>query len=416
MARIAPFHGVRYGFADLQECVAPPYDVISLPEREKLRQSVYNITHLTLPDSYETAARLWLDWQSQGVLRRDPHPAMYLLEQRFTHPFTGEPLRRLALVCLMALEEYSAGVVLPHENTQAKAKEDRLQLLRATEANLEPIYGLVEGELFPELDLLTRSAPTVAEVQYTDGWHRLSLIEDQSTLMRLTELVATSRVWIADGHHRYETCLEYRRERRASEGNPPQQRPYDWLMVALTPYEDPGVVILPTHRALVHADIAALGELPRRLERWFDLQFCTPLEVPACLRSNVSRRGFGVVLQGGTAFTACIKPDVAPETLVPALRSNAYRSLDVTILQLVVLEPMFGITERQLESAEGILYTRDETEAIRWVLEGAASAAFLLNPPTVQQVREVALSGEKMPPKSTYFYPKLLSGLVMRAL
>ena len=417
MARIAPFHGVRYNTGDLQECVAPPYDVISPPERDRLRQSLHNIAHLTLPDNYDSAARLWREWQAQGILQTDPHPAMYMLEQLFTHPVTGEACRRLALVCLMALEEYDSGVVLPHENTQAKVKEDRLQLLRATQANLEPIYGLVEGdELFPALEVLARSAPLVAEVQYTDGWHRLRRVDDPSTLEQLEGLVATSRVWIADGHHRYETCLQYRRERRAAEGNPSALQPYDWLMIALTPYEDPGVVILPTHRVLTQAEAGVLQSLPQRLEQWYHLQESTPEELPELLYRGVSRRGFAAVLRGGRAFAAWLKPHLSPAELVPGEHSVAYRRLDVVVLQSLVLEPIFGITEHHLERAEGIRYTRDERQAIEWVTQGEASAAFLLNPPTVQEVRDVALAGEKMPPKSTYFYPKLLSGLVLRSL
>lgn len=416
MAHIAPFRGIRYALPELRQCVAPPYDVIAPPEREQLRRFTYNITHLTLPDSYDLAGSLWQKWQEQGALRADPQPAMYLLEQRFPHSLTGETYRRLALVCLMALEEYDAGVVLPHENTQAKAKEDRLHLLRATQANLEPIYALVEGNLFPLLGDLTHTASIVAEVEYTDGLHRLYRVDNAETLEQLTALVAPARVWIADGHHRYETCLQYRRERRAAEGNPQTSQPYDWLMVALTSFEDPGVVILPTHRVLVSASDDALAQLPDRLARWFDLHPCTPQEVPGLLRQGVSRRGFAVVRSGGTAFAAWLKPGLAPESFVPGEHSSVYRQLDVTLLQSLVLEPMFGMTQRHLERAEGIRYTRDEHEAIRWVLSGEARVAFLLNPPTVQEVRDVALAGEKMPPKSTYFYPKLLSGLVMRAL
>jgi uncharacterized protein (DUF1015 family) len=316
----------------------------------------------------------------------------------------------------MALEEYDAGVVLPHENTQARVKEDRLQLLRATQANLEPIYGLVEGGLLPVLQNLAHTTPAVVEVAYTDGLHRLRRIEDTVVLEQLAALVAPARVWIADGHHRYETCLQYRRERRAAEGNPTDLQPYDWLMIALTPFEDPGVVILPTHRVITQASERALAQLPEHLAQWFDIAPCVPQEAVRALRAGTPRRGFAVVMPAGKAFTARLKEDVAPEAVVPGGYSITYRRLDVTLLQTLVLEPLFGLTHRHLERAEGIRYTRDETEAIEWVLRGEAAVAFLLNPPTVQEVREVALAGEKMPPKSTYFYPKLLSGLVMRGL
>jgi uncharacterized protein (DUF1015 family) len=416
MARIAPFRGVRYVCSELKPRVAPPYDVIAPPEREQLRQLPHNIIHLTLPDSYEQAAWLWREWQNKGILQADPLPAMYLLEQVFTHPATGETLRRLALVCLMALEEYEAGVVLPHENTQARAKEDRLNLLRATRANLEPIYGLVEGNLFPVLESLAGDTTKVAEVEYTDGLHRLRRIDDAVALRELTQQVSGARVWIADGHHRYETCLQYRRERRAAEGNPSELQPYDWVMIALTPLEDPGVVILPTHRVIPQASEQVLARLPEYLMQWFDVQPCAAHEVVRALQAGRPRRGFAAVMRDGQAFVAWLKEGIAGETLVPGEHSATYRRLDVTLLQALVLEPIFGITPHHLERAEGIRYTRDEAEAIRWVLQGEAAVAFLLNPPHVQEVREVALAGEKMPPKSTYFYPKLLSGLLMRAL
>jgi len=416
MAHIAPFRAVRYAVSDLKPCVAPPYDVIAPPEREQLRQFPYNVTHLTLPDDHERAAQLWQDWQAQAILQADPLPAMYLLEQEFAHPSTRETCRRLALVCLLALEEYEAGVVLPHENTQAHVKEDRLRLLRATRANLEPIYGLIEGNLLPLLKSLAETVPALVEVEYTDGVHRLRRIEDSATVQHLVAHARPARIWIADGHHRYETCLRYRREQRAAEGDPPQLRPYDWLMIALTPLDDPGVVILPTHRVVAQASAQVLMQLPEHLAQWFDIQPCSAQQVMPTLHAGIGRRGFAVVMQGERAFVAWLKEGITTEALVPTEHSVTYRRLDVTLLQSLVLEPLFGITYQHLERAEGIRYTRDEEEAIRWVRRGEASVAFLLNPPSVQEVREIALSGEKMPPKSTYFYPKLLSGLVMRAL
>lgn len=416
MARLAPFRGVRYTLPNLQECVAPPYDVISPLEREQLQRFPYNITHLTLPDRYDYAAAQWDRWQAQGILRPDPEPAMYLLEQTFSLPHTAERRRRLALVCLMALEEYEAGVVLPHEHTQPRVKEDRLLLLRATEANLEPVYGLIEGGLFPLMEELASVSPLVAEVEHGDGRHRLHRLQSEEAIHQLTEQAATARVWIADGHHRYETCLRYRQERRQAEGHPSGLRPYDWLMVALTALEDPGVVILPTHRVVQQASEEALAELPRRLERWFEVSPSTPLQVVRVLREGTPRRGFAWVTRHGQAYVAWLRTGMVPQELVPEGRSAAYRQLDVTLLQSLVLEPLLGITLQHLERAEGIRYTRNEQEAVEWVLQGEGAIAFLLNPPSVQEVREVALAGEKMPPKSTYFYPKLLSGLVMRSL
>lgn len=416
MARIAAFRGVRYTLKEVQTCVAPPYDVISSAERDALQEHPYNIIHLTLPEDYAKAKRLWQLWLSQGVLRQESEPCLYLIEQEFTHPLTAQSCRRLALVCLMALEEYEKGVVLPHENTQPRVKEDRLQLLRATEANLEAIHVLGEGDLFAPLNELCRQLPVVTTVEWTDGRHHLRIVSDAETVQRLIEQTASARVWIADGHHRYETCLQYRRERRRAEGNPADDRPYDWMMVALTPLEDPGIVILPTHRVVLHASPHQLQELPRYLARWFLVQSCSPRELADRLHAMPPQKGFAVVTQQGDAFIATLKGELCPEQIVPAHVGKAVRSLEVTLLQTLVLEPVFGITAEHLGRTEGIWYTREEQQAIEKVLKGEAAAAFLLNPPTVRDVRAVALAGERMPPKSTYFYPKLLSGLVMRAL
>lgn len=416
MARLAPFRGIRYTLPNLQECVAPPYDVISPLEREQLQRFPYNITHLTLPDRYEHAAEQWNRWQQQGILQPDPQPTFYLLEQAFSLPHTGERRRRLALVCLMALEEYEAGVVLPHEHTQPRVKEDRLHLLRATEANLEPVYGLIEGGLLPLMEEVASLSPLVAEVEYHDGTHRLYRVESGQMVSQLVERAAHARVWIADGHHRYETCLRYRQEQRRAEEHSSGLRPYDWLMIALTALEDPGVVILPTHRVLLQAPAHVPSELPERLGRWFEVCPVALERVMQELGKGAPRRGFAWVTRTGQAYVAWLRAGISPQELVPEGRSAAYRQLDVTLLQSLVLEPLFGVTSQHLERAEGIRYTRDEQQAVEWVLRGEGAVAFLLNPPAVQEVREVALAGEKMPPKSTYFYPKLLSGLVMRSL
>jgi uncharacterized protein (DUF1015 family) len=345
MAQVRPFRALRYSPAagPLQRLVAPPYDVISVQEREHyLALDPHNVVHLTLPDSEEQAGRELSDWQSDGVLERETDPAVWALSQTYTGPDRVKRTRN-GLVVTLRLEPYENRVVLPHERTHAEPKEGRLRLLRATRTQLEPIFLLHDGD---PVELPQREPDLVA------GGDRLWRIEDDSG-----ERFAAAQLLIADGHHRYETALAFHEE----DGTEASA----WMMVVVVPSEQEGLTIFPTHRIA---------------ERLGDLDGAEPVDDPPL---ELLERG-PVLYRGGRAYR------------LPGAELEA------------------ALVDRFQPS--GVTYTPYTQEAITAVDSGEAEAAFLLRPPTVAQVRAVAERGETMPQKSTYFYPKLPSGLLFHPL
>jgi uncharacterized protein (DUF1015 family) len=351
MADVRPFRALRYDEAKagpLEALVAPPYDVISDAERAGyLARSPYNVVHLTLPDDDDDAGRAFAEWQREGVLVRDEEPAYWLLSQDYVGP-DGVARTRTGLVASLKAEPYERGVVLPHERTHRGPKEGRLRLLRAVEAQLEPIFLLYEG---PALEPPPRE-PDV-EVAGTRLWR----VGDAPDL-------SSTQLLIADGHHRYETALAY-----AAEGGSP------YLMVVLVPTHQSGLTIFPTHRVVERLDgangsepVAGLGDALTQLEE-------LPRDRPAVA---LYRDGETRVLRGD--------------------------------------EPELDAAFVERFAPEGVTYTPRVEEAVDAVDSGRAEAAFLLRAPTIEQVRAVAERGETMPQKSTYFFPKLTSGLLFHPL
>ena len=391
MAAISPFPAVRYDPArvgDLRDVIAPPYDVISAAEQAALYdRSPYNVVRLILARETpraEAAARALAAWVEAGVLARDPAPALYVYRQTFHLPGGGVRTRE-GVLCRLRLETFASGVVRPHERTFPGPKADRLALLRATGGYLSPIFGLYAGAEALR-DVLASAAGGASLVGVTEPGgdaHRIWRITDPVAIGRAQAALAAEPILIADGHHRYETALMHR-----DEGGPP------WVLAYLASMYDPGLVILPTHRLVrgpLPMDAAALEA---RLRESFAV---TP-------RPAATPRATGEI--------DCILPDrqlrlrarpaaqARLERLAPPLRA-----LDVTLFQRAILEPVLGL------GTEGLAFTHDDAEAVAAV-PGAASAAFLVNPPSIDAVRAVCLAGEVMPEKSTYFYPKLADGLV----
>jgi uncharacterized protein (DUF1015 family) len=352
VAEVRPFRALRYDAAEagpLDQLVAPPYDVLSdAQRREYLDRSPYNVVHLTLPDSEQDAARDFASWREQGILVEE-EPAFWALEQEYVGPDGVARVRR-GIVASLKAESYEKGVVLPHERTHREAREGRLRLVKAVGAQLEPIFLLYEG--MPPVS--RPDGDPELEVEGTRLW-RLSDVDV------IVDAFSGRRLLIADGHHRYETTVEYARQ-----GGSP------WLMVVLVSTTDPGLMIFPTHR------------IAGRYEPGGDL---SPAETaPAeTLERLPAGRAAVVVYARGRTFVAenGAQPDTA---LVDEL------------------------------GPQDVRYTADLQEAISAVDEGNAQAAFLLRPTPIEQVFEVANRGEVMPQKSTYFYPKLLSGLLFHPL
>lgn len=423
MAEIRPFQAQRYTEAAgrIEDLVAPPYDVISPEERVALgEKSPYNVVWLTLPESlpddrnkfvkYARSAARLSEWRRDGILGVDAEPGIYRFRQTFLDPWDGIERTRTAMVVLLKLEPYEKGVVLPHEQTFPKHKEDRLRLLEATRTHLECIFGLVEDD-DRRLVRLLDEAPfgDLTAVTTEDGVaHTLARCVDEEAVQAIARYMQRARVWIADGHHRYETALKF----RESLGPQDAPIPEDYILIALSSMKDTGLTLLPTHR-IVSGFTTSLNEAKLKLETYFNTRRMGNDELPEAVKelSGSHVRAFGIVLPGQVGLLATMDDPSVASRLIEGEGSNLLKQLDVTILHEIILKRCFGV-----EGLDRISYTRDAGEAIRVVESSQDTMAVLTNPPSVEDMRRIAEAGEKMPQKSTYYYPKMLSGLVMWSL
>ena len=430
MVDILPFCGVRYDPAvaggDLSALVAPPYDVISPAEQAALYEKhPANVVRLILgreDDKYTQAARLFREWLASGILKADDEPALYVYHQTFEDPATGKPApERVGLICLLKLEDYSTGRVLPHEKTLTGPKTDRLELLRATEVQFESIYGLYsdpDRAIESFLDEYDDRETVIERVEGLIGSsHCIERITDGNAHAVLRDLLADTPVFIADGHHRYETALNYRREVRAAHPEIAEDAPIpeDYILITLTAFEDEGLLVLPTHRLVRNVPPETIAALPDVLASRFTLSGSSvdTVEAEIAAQAEAGKVAFGVVLPPGQVHLAMLNIS-ADEAVSPG--SPAVERLPVTLLGSLILEPCLGIDAAAVAAGGHVSYTRSLTEAVAAVEGGAAQAAFLLGRPTVMEIKNVSLAGDVMPQKSTFFYPKLLSGLVLRDL
>lgn len=421
MVDILPFRGIRYDPAAagtaLDHLAAPPYDVISPSEQDALyAKHPANIVRLILgreDDKYAQAARLFREWLASGILKAEDTPSMYVYRQRFDDPMTGQPVpERYGLVCLLKLEDYGTGRVLPHEKTLSGPKADRLELLRATEAQFESIYGL-----FSDPDSAVRSFIEEYDdredvIERVDGLlgstHKVERIADADAQAILQELMADKAVFIADGHHRYETALTYRREMQAKSADADGPHPADYILVTLTAFEDEGLLVLPTHRMVRGVPEEKIAGLPEALTQFaLSGSGLETIEAEIAAQAASGKVAFGVILPGAV--------QLAVLTADPPAASAAER-LPVSLLGALILDQCLGIDAAKVADGSHMSYTREISEAAQAVASGDAQAAFVLGRPSVKEVEAVSLAGDVMPQKSTFFYPKLLSGLVLRDL
>jgi uncharacterized protein (DUF1015 family) len=378
--------------------VAPPYDQVTPEMQDRLlAMSPDNVVRITLPpaDRYDGARETLDRWLAAGVWGREERPAIYPYEQRYA--VGGVTVTRVGFIALGAVTEYAEKIVLPHERTHSGPKQDRMRLLEAKGADVGLLFMLVpDGE--GTLRAMTAPAgPPIAEARDLKGeGHRLWRVTDPDVIEAVVAAMAPRWTIIADGHHRYETAVEYaRRHGDAS----------DKLMAFFT-LEGPGLTILPNHR-LVHGVAGfALDDFARRARPWFD---AAPLDDPLAFRP--ANRTIGVVSgQGALALT--LRDEAFDAVAWPAGTSRAWRELAVSILHEGLLRPLLDITDAKLDARTNVEYTPDQAEAIRLAREGRYQAAFLIAPTTPEELQAVVRGGELMPQKSTHFYPKLLDGLV----
>lgn len=412
MAKVVPFSAVHYNTSrfgqDVARFVAPPYDVIDRPAEKALKEDRLNITHITLGDqgdSYATAAKRLQRWLNDEVLVHEQGEAFYLYEQTFKAP-DGAPVARTGIIGLVRLEEFSKGVVLPHERTIPKHKADRLELMKAVRGYTEQVFMLYDdpsGEVERLIQDLRKREELLRFVD-TDGvHHRIVRVAEPRTVERISALLGPLRLLIADGHHRYETALRYRDIRKAEEGQD-DERPYDFIMATLVGFANPGLIILPTHRLVSGLDEGALGGLRERLSEGFEL---TDLTGPEELVGSLGRArpdAFGMWVPRMGLATLAVPKGVAADPL---------GRLSVQVLQETVLKGMLGYTQEMLDGKVGIEYVKGTEASVAAMATEEYQACFFVRPPTTDQVMEVASIGEKMPQKSTYFFPKIWSGTLL---
>lgn len=447
MADVRPLPGIRYAReTDLAAVVTPPYDVIS-PEAQAryYERSPENIIRLELgrdephddelDNRYTRAATTFADWRLRGVLQQDA-PALYLYEQRFSA--LGGERRRLSLLARVRVEPWEADVVLPHERTLSKPKSDRLKLMRATAATLSPIMALYDdsqGALAKALAKPLKRAPDATVRDEADEEHRLWIVRDAALFERVATFFRDRQLYIADGHHRYETALAYREELREARHELPLEDAANFTLMALSAIEDPGLVVLPTHRIVRGVPQERLAEFMRDLDGLFDTEpliagSLNDLEEVAAQKvvhalaeasDGGKRTAFALVAPDGVRIlrqTAAGRAAMDERTGEAAHASEAWRALDVAVLHELVLARGLSVSEQAIRAGEHVTYTRDAQaalDAVRTAADGA-QLAFLLNPTPPAAIRDVARAGDRMPQKSTYFYPKLITGLLINPL
>lgn len=422
MADIRAFRALRFTekAGPLAEVVCPPYDIISEEQRQAyLARNANNIIRLELPregeDPYAVAADVLDRMLAEGVLKQDDTEALYVYDIEFaledgTHNVYG-------MVAQLHLEEFDKGIVLPHEETLSKAKQDRLNLMKATACNFSDVYGLYNDEgMDAYLAAATKHEPIAVVTDEAGLTHRLWAITDPDTVEAIKARFKDTKLYIADGHHRYETAINYRNWLR--ENGTPVGADSDYIMMMMVEMSHPGLVVQPTHRLLRDLegfDPAALLDACR--DR-FDVEEGLPLtavEERLGAAYAAGQRAFGFYTGGDTAALLTLRDLAVMDEELPAL-SEASRHLDVNVLHTLILEQKLGIDKANMAQQINLTYTRSLQEAIDGVAAGRYQGAFLLNPTRVSEIRDVAAAGEKMPQKSTYFYPKLITGLTVNRL
>jgi uncharacterized protein (DUF1015 family) len=411
MADLQPLRTLRYEPAEvgsLADVVAPPYDVIDDDMRAELAaRSPYNVVHLDLPPSYDEAAATMRDWRRRGVLVEEDEPAVWVLRQDYTAPDQSRR-SRTGLFARVRVDEYGPGRIRPHERTHPGPKEDRLKLTRATRTNLSPIFAL-----FPDPNGAAERA--TAQIAGTEPFatvadETLWRTTDEDLIAEMQMAVADAELLIADGHHRYETARVYADE-VGGEGE------HRYVLMLLCALSDPGLLVFPTHRLLSGLKDDTPKQIAIRdvLRENFEIEeLSTPVELEP--PANDGRVAFGYMDSFfKRPFRVTLKDQTIADRALPGM-SEPYRRLDTAVLEALVLRGALGMSEEDISHLRGLDYSKDLDDAIEAVESGRADAGFFMRGTPVEQVREVAAEGESMPPKSTYFYPKVPTGLVFNPL
>lgn len=439
MAEIRPFKGIRYNIqkVKLDEIITEPYDRIPSPLREDYYgRNPYNVVRIILgkdddPESHEKdkykRAKLYLDeWLNDGILQKENQEALYIYEQEFQ--IEGEHKKRLGLIARVKLEEIASRKVLPHEKTFPKYKEDRLKLLRATNTNTEQIFLMYKDDdlkVFNRIEKALYKAELGADVRDEDGFlHKIWVVKDKVAIREIQDSMMGKVLIIADGHHRYETSLNYRKERLKKVDASTGDEPFQYVMMTLFRVDDPGLIILPTYRLVKGLDRLSEEALKELLSSYFEV---TEVKWDDTSDKNVLKKVQGDVTTGDHVFAAYIaefkklllfhlRSEELLERELNSERSKEWKRLDVAILHSLIIEKLEALSSESFSLENNVSYIRNLDQALEKVDNGEFQGFFLLKPVSLGQIREIVENGELMPQKSTDFFPKLKSGLVINPL
>ncbi len=433
MADLKAFKGLCYNkdiVGSMTEVTTPPYDIISPSEQEgyyaahpfnviRLEQGREQAGDDESHNKYTRAGEFLSEWIESGVLRFEDKDALYIYGQEFTLK-DGRSLSYKGILGLVRIEEFSKGIILPHEETLSKAKMDRYNLMAATNSNFSPIYSLYmdkSGSIPSIIEECSAGKPDISFTAVDGVLQKLWVVTDEEIIARIRAQFADKQLFIADGHHRYETALNYRNHKREKNPGFSYDDNFNYSMMFLVEMDAPGLVVFPTHRMLKDLHSFDPSRVVELLSGTFDITHMkadenAALEIEKRLSEVAHNKAFAMYIGGGEYYLMILKSmDIIHKALEAKI--DAYRSLDVTVLHTLILDKVFGIDSENLKQQTNLVYTRDSEFAVSGVDTGEFSCSFFLNPTKIEQIKDVSLAGEKMPQKSTYFYPKLITGLVM---
>lgn len=425
MAETSPFQGIHFNqeiVKDLSKVICPPYDIVS-PDEQKYYYNLsdYNIIRLehgmeqegdSATNNKHTRSRDTLNqWLKDSVLQTDSAHSFYIYEQGFV--YGGAKKRRLGLIACVKLEPWESRVILPHESTTRRDKSDRLDLLRSCNANISPIMGLYDdpGQRITKLMLeKMRPSKQLIEINNSDKTHRVWKANEPEFVQRVSHFLTPKSIIIADGHHRYETALAYQEERRQSSSINTGYEGFNFVMMTLISFSDPGIIMLPVHRLLQKLDTQVISELRTRINDFFEVNSSPLGEESLYEGSENDIRILG--LEPGYVTNLRLRSDISVDGFMPGGHSEAYKKLNVSIVEHVIIENLLG----DCVDREDIKYTPDLQTARKVVDSGQCQLAFLLGTMPVSAIKSIAEANDRMPRKSTYFHPKLPTGLIINRL
>jgi uncharacterized protein (DUF1015 family) len=417
MAQIEPLRALHYDLRKTggpHSVLAPPYDVIDAEQRATLEaRSPYNVVRIDLPqdngDPYQHAAQLLAQWRAEGVLTQDDEPAIWPLAQDYEGP-DGKRRTRRGFLARVRVEEYGAGRIRPHERTHPGPKEDRLRLTRATRTNLSPIFSLFSdpaGAAWKALEPATEQPPWAEAIDDDGTVNRLWRMNDPQAIATVQAALTERELLIADGHHRYETARVYAEE-VGGEG------PHRYVLMCLVALQDPGLTVFPTHRLVRGLRPDQHEALAAALRRDFEIEALADTAALAPQPGSAVRIGY-IDSHFKRPFMLTLKDPAIADAALPE-HAEPYRQLDTAVLEALILKGTLKMTDEDIDHLAGLGYARDFEQALELVGSGEYDAAFFMAPTPVERVQAVAAAGESMPPKSTYFFPKVPTGLLFNPL